>query len=258
MDFLVCPPGREYFDFSDPEKHNIEERASERDAKRQHEDLRKALVSEGCGIRELTELRGHPNSVFTRDPALVLTDGYIRLRMGLGSRRGEEEWIAQELESLGIERAGSVDHGTAEGGDTINAENTIFVGLSSRTDSDGAAEIANTLKPLGYNVRLVKVPERYLHLGGAMSYLGRGLLLCTEDIYDKDLFRDFDVLVVNGADFVSGNVISAGMTVIADERNSVALEKLNEAGIKTISLDLSEFIKGRGGPSCLVLPVKTK
>jgi len=104
-------------------------------------------------------------------------------------------------------------------------------------------------------VRLVKVPERYLHLGGAMSYLGRDLLLCTDDIYDKDLFRDFDALIVDSADFVSGNVISTGMKAIADERNLVALEKLDEAGIKTVSLDLFEFIKGRGGPSCLVLPL---
>jgi len=255
MDFLVCPPEREYFDFSDPGKHNIEERASELEAKRQHEALRRALVSEGCGIRELAELIGHPNSVFTRDPALVLAEGYIRLRMGLRSRRGEEEWIAQELESLGMERAGSVDRGTAEGGDTIKAENTIFVGLSSRTDIVGATEIDQALKPLGYDVRLVKVPERYLHLGGAMSYLGRDLLLCTDDIYDKDLFRDFDALIVDSADFVSGNVISTGMKAIADERNLVALEKLDEAGIKTVSLDLFEFIKGRGGPSCLVLPL---
>jgi dimethylargininase len=258
MDFLVCPPEREYFDFSDPEKHNIEERASERDAKRQHEALRRALVSGGCGIRELAELSGHPNSVFTRDPALVLTEGYIRLRMGLESRRGEEEWIADKLESLGMESVGSVRHGTAEGGDMVRAENTVFVGLSSRTSREGASEVASMLGPLGYDIRKVKVPERYLHLGGAMSYLGRGLLLCTDDIYDKDLFRDFDALIVDSADFVSGNVICAGMAVIADERNLVALEKLNEAGIKTISLDLSEFIKGRGGPSCLVLPLGTR
>ncbi len=41
----------------------------------------------------IPELANHPNSVFTRDTALCTPNGYIKLRLGLESRQGEEEWI---------------------------------------------------------------------------------------------------------------------------------------------------------------------
>lgn len=220
--FIVCAPGKEYFSFSDPEKHNIGEKPSELRAKKQHEMLRSTLIADGCEIIELEELEGHPNSVFVKDPAFVISEGYIKMRMGLESRRGEERWIADKLESLGIECIGSIEHGTAEGGDIIYADNTIFVGLSSRTNREGAAEIAHMLKPFGYDISTVKVPERYLHLGGAVSYLGGGLLLCTADVYD--IGKGFDTLVVDSADFVSGNVIRAKSSVIAERENRSAIK----------------------------------
>jgi len=251
--FLVCAPGKEYFSFSDPEKHNIAEKPSELRAKKQHEKLRRTLIADGCTVIELEELEGHPNSVFVKDPAFVVPEGYIEMRMGLESRRGEERGITEKMEALGIEKIGRIEQGTAEGGDIIKADNTIFVGLSSRTNRDGAEEIARMLKPFGYDIRTVKVPERYLHLGGAVSYLSRGLLLCTADVYD--IGKGFDTIVVDSTDFVSGNVIKAKSAVIAERENRSAIKELHEAGLKVIALDLSEFIKGRGGPSCLVLPI---
>jgi N-dimethylarginine dimethylaminohydrolase len=50
-------------------------------------------------------------------------------------------------------------------------------------------------------------------------------------------------------------VIKTESAVLVEKRNSAAIELLEKTGIKVISLDLSEFIKGRGGPSCLVLPI---
>ncbi|MCD6474488.1 MAG: hypothetical protein J7K47_06270 [Thermoplasmata archaeon] len=40
------------------------------------------------------------------------------------------------------------------------------------------------------------------------------------------------------------------------KRNKAAREKLLQHGFIVHSIDLSEFIKGNGGPSCLILPLE--
>lgn len=100
------------------------------------------MIADGCAVIELRELEGHPNSVFVKDPAFVIPEGYTEMSMEPESRRGEERLIADRMEVLGIEHIGRIEHGTAEGGDIINADNTIFVGLSSRTNGEDALALS--------------------------------------------------------------------------------------------------------------------
>jgi N-dimethylarginine dimethylaminohydrolase len=94
-----------------------------------------------------------------------------------------------------------------------------------------------------------------LHLGGAMSVLSPDDVLCCQGIFPVDFFDGFNRVEVPGNNFVSGNVISLGNhEVIADQTNTSAINILTQNGYRIHSLDLSEFIKGTGGPSCLILP----
>jgi N-dimethylarginine dimethylaminohydrolase len=129
---IICPPINEYFAVSDRKLHNITQTAEINQAIQQYENLRKILSKSGFDVIQISELAGHPNSVFTCDTSLVTNEGYIKLRMGLESRRGEEDWMAQRLESLGIKRAGSISgNGTVEGGDVILAGTSAFIGRSN-------------------------------------------------------------------------------------------------------------------------------
>lgn len=169
---------------------------------------------------------------------------------------GEEEWMAQQLESLGIKRAGSISgHGTVEGGDVILTGNIAFVGLSKRTNMEGVNQISAILTGMNIEVRAVPVPEPFLHLGGAMSILTSNDVLCCEGIFPMDFLYGFNRIEVTRDSFVSGNVISLGNhEVIAEKTNTVAIAILKHSGYHVHSTDLSEFIKGTGGPSCLILP----
>ena len=253
---IVCTPGLEYFRVFELSKHNITKVSDPEKSVLQHLALTSVLMESGFEVYDTPELKDHPNSVFTRDVSLVTPEGYIKLRMGLESRKGEEEWMAQQLESLGIKRVGSISgNGTVEGGDVILTRSTAFVGISKRTNKEGVNQLSTILQTMNFEVRSVEVTEPFLHLGGAISVLSTNDILCCQGIFPKDFFNGFNRIEVARDSFVSGNVISLGnYEVIAEKTNTSAIEILEHNGYKVHSTDLSEFIKGTGGPSCLILP----
>ncbi|BBJ28558.1 N(G),N(G)-dimethylarginine dimethylaminohydrolase [Athalassotoga saccharophila] len=255
MRFLMCEPKEAYFKVDDLKTHNITQRSNKALAISQHRSLSSLIRSLGHDVVMVEELEGHPNSVFVKDPVCCTPNGYIKLRMGLKSRRSEEEWLSKFLDQLGIRCIGKLEApATAEGGDIIIAEKFVFIGLSSRTNLNGAKKISEIFSNFGYKPRMVKVPSPYLHLGGAMTYIGSNKILCVDNL-DGD-FSDFDLLKVPSGDFISGNVIFLPFNdVIVEESNVDAIKLLKSNEFKVHSINLSEFVKGTGGPTCLIQPI---
>ncbi len=264
---VVCPPGEEYSGPVDRELHNIPAPPDSEAAGAQHRALRKLLEAEGARVHCLSELEGHPNSVFTRDAALVVDRGYVRLRMGLESRRGEEGWIAAFLNDLGLEEVGrigvngSADRaGTVEGGDVILAGDVAFLGRSDRSNPEGLRQLWGVLGRLGYEVRVAEIEPRFMHIGGAMSLVGERTVIACRDVFPTDFFRGFEVIEIPGdRDGAAGaNVICLreGSVVAHTGDDPRAADALDRAGVRVLPLDLSEFRKGDGGPTCLILPVE--
>jgi dimethylargininase len=254
---VVCAPRREYFRVEDPESHNIGEPADQAKAAAQHRYLRAVLRGAGARVVNLKELPGHPNSVFARDTSLMVPDGYIRLRMGLPTRRGEEEWMAAALDGLGVPCAGRIEKpGTVEGGDVILAGDVAFVGLSARTNRSGAGQLSRLLQKWGYEVRTIALRPPHLHIGGAMSMVGPDTVLCCRRAFPADFFKGFAVVAIPCPEEASANVIALGAGRVVVERGCPgSAEALERSGFSVQQVDLSEFIKGRGGPTCLIMPL---
>jgi dimethylargininase len=249
----------EYFRVPDFEAHNINEIPDRQKTAQQHTRLKSIMAQSGAEVIEVTELSGHPNSVFTRDIALATPKGFVELRMGLESRRGEESWMARILESMGEPRAGTIrEPGTLEGGDILLAEDVAFVGASQRTNLKGVEQISKILKAMDYEVRLVPVPDGYLHLGGAMSVIAPDRIVCCRSEFDPSLLRGVDVVDVPKRGPSTGNVICLAPNEVLGNvaENKEALDILDVHGVNIHPLDLSEFRKGAGGPTCLILPVE--
>jgi len=257
---VVCTPKSEYFNVSNLRVHNITQLAKQDKATQQHNMLKSILRKFGCEIIDIPELPNHPNSVFTRDTSLCTPKGYIKLRMGLNTRIGEEDWMAQILESLGEPNVGSIEApGTVEGGDVILAGSVAFVGHSQRTNEDGVEQISSLLKAMNYEVRSMTVPAPYLHLGGAMSMISPERVLCCREVFPEGFFKGFNKVEVSCNTFVSGNVICLGDNeVIADIANVEVIKELRRAKVIVHTIDLSEFVKGTGGPNCLIMPIERK
>lgn len=255
---VVCSPGREYFNVANLESHNITQLSDPKEARAQHDRLKEVMSKAGAEIIDIPEFPGHPNSVFTMDTAISTPQGYIQMRMGLDTRRGEERWIAERLEELEEPCAGKIEPpATVEGGDVILAGTVAFIGNSSRTNQEGIDQISQLLSRMGYEIRTTAVPEPYLHIGGAMTMVGPDRILCCRGVFPESFFNGFEVIQVSGANFISGNVIYLGDNqVIANYKNEETIQKLEEKGIIVHPLDLSEFVKGTGGPSCLIMALE--
>ncbi len=255
---VVCAPRSEYFQVKNPESHNIGEAAERGKAIAQHRRLRAVLRGSGSRVINLREMAGHPNSVFARDAGLVTPDGYIKLRMGLKTRRGEEGWMASALDSLGVPCAGKIEKpGTIEGGDVILAGEVAFVGLSERTNRSGVRQLSRFLARMGIEVRTLSLPLPHLHIGGAMSVVGPRTVVCCRRIFPRGFLEGYEVVEIPCPEDASANVISlGGRSVIVEKGCPGTAQALRRAGYNVHLIDLSEFVKGRGGPTCLIMPVE--
>jgi N-dimethylarginine dimethylaminohydrolase len=89
-----------------------------------------------------------------------------------------------------------------------------------------------------------------------MSVVGPETVVCCRRIFPKGFFAGFEVIGIPCPEATSANVIALGNNrVIVEKGSPVAAGTLRKAGFHVRLLDLSEFVKGRGGPTCLIMPV---
>ncbi len=254
---ILCKPSQSFFNVSNYEFHNINPGIKRKLAIKQFLNLENTLKNLGVDIVYTNELEDHPNSVFVRDTAVIVKGGFIRVKMGLKSRRGEEEKMAYFLSKMGLDEYGRIDPpGTLEGGDVIIGKNVVFIGISSRTNEEGARQMSKILHSLDFEVRIAKFKGSFLHIGGGMSLIGENTVIYCKDSFPKNFFKGFHKIEVSCDNFIGGNVISInGNNIVAEKGNLSAIDKLKRYGFNVIPIDLSEFVRGNGGPGCLVLPL---
>jgi len=256
---VVCSPKTAYFKVDNCEAHNIKEVADRDLSIKQHKELRETLRTFGSEVIDIDELEGHPNSVFTRDMAVVTPEGYIRMSMGIETRTGEEELMSSALERLGEPRAGEINEpGTVEGGDVILCGSVAFVGHTQRTNGEGIRQISRILKRMNYDVRMPEVPGSYLHLDQTIGVLGPERLIYCSGLFPPDLFKGFEAIPFS-CENDNVNFIGLGPnSILAPASNLGVIQQAERLGVKVHIVDLAEFWKGTGGPNCLIMPLERK
>ena len=256
---LVCPPAQEYTRVEDTVRQNFVEVPDAAAAADQHAELRRALARAGASVVEVPEFAGHPNSVFVRDVALATPRGFVRLRMGLPAREGEERWLSEHLHVLGFPEVGAIEPpGTLEGGDVFLLGDLALVGVSKRANANGATQLARLLTPMGYTVRATDIRPPALHLGSVLSPVGPRRVVCVDGTLSTGFLDGLDVIRAprDRPDTTANVLCLRENVVLADAHESPAtLDALGKGGVTVHVLDLAEFGKGSGGPTCLVLPL---
>ncbi len=168
--------------------------------------------------------------------------------------------MAAALDSLGLPCAGRIEKpGTVEGGDVILAGEVAFVGLSDRTNRSGVRQLSLFLNRMNFEVRTLSLPLPHLHIGGAMSVVGPRTVVCCRRVFPRDFLEGYGVVEIPCPEAASANVIALGKrSVIVEKGCPGTALALRKAGFKVHLVDLSEFVKGRGGPTCLTLPVERR
>jgi len=221
----------------------------------QHARYCEALAE--CGLTNTTldaDLR-QPDSTFVEDTAVITPRGVVLTRPGAESREGEVEVIRPALarffpSTLAIEAPGTLD-----GGDICEAEEHFFIGLSQRTNEEGARQLAAHLARLGYTSSTIDVRgmTSILHLKSGISYIGDNTLVVMEEMAGNEVFRAFDLVQVCVEESYSANCVRVNERVLVASGFPRFTAELRARGFNPLVLDMSEFQKMDGGLSCLSL-----
>lgn len=219
----------------------------------EHERYVHCLQDAGLAVEVLPALEVYPDSCFVEDPAYCLPEGAIVLRPGAASRVGEAREIRQDLERcfdtvIDLPGAGFVD-----GGDVLTLDDDILIGLSARTDRQGAEAFQGLLETWGYSARICETPDGVLHFKTACSTLGDGMILATEPMAETGFFAGRRVLIVPGGETYAANVIRVNDLVLVPEGYPQTKALIEAAGLATVIVPTHEARKLDGGLSCLSL-----
>jgi len=218
----------------------------------QHDRYVQALEECGLKITALDADEGYPDSVFVEDTAVVTERCVILTNPGASSRRGEvrgvEEALSGRYES--VERIAG--QGTLDGGDVLQVGDHFYVGLTRRTNREGAMQISEILRGYGYGVTVVKFRE-FLHLKTGVSYLGGADLVVAGELATAEEFEGFDRIFVDPEEEYGANCIRVNDHVLVAVGFERTKERIADRGYEIVELEMSEFRKVDGGLSCLSL-----
>jgi dimethylargininase len=217
----------------------------------QHAAYAEALRALGLEVEILEALPGFPDAYFVEDVAVVVPELAVVARPGAPSRLGEADAIVPAL-ARHRKIARLEDPARLEGGDVMVAGKSVFVGLSARTNEEGASQLARLLEPHGYRARTVPVAAG-LHLKSSVSWLGGETLLLGERFADRPEFRAFRRIVVDASGEPACNSLFVNGTLLTPAGFPQARRLLEQTGLPIVELDVSEVRKMDGGLTCLSL-----
>jgi dimethylargininase len=222
-------------------------------ARRQHEGYCRMLERLGLELIRLSADDNFPDSTFVEDTALVTRRGAILTRPGAPSRSGEVDAVRAAIRPWVPEPDEISSPGTVDGGDVCEAGSHYFIGISARTNPEGAGQLADWLARRGLGSRMVDIRglPGLLHLKSGLAWLGDRRLLATSDLAGHEALAGWEVVCVPSGDEYAANAIRVGGTVLIPEGFAATTALLRCLGYEVAALPMSEFRKMDGGLSCL-------
>jgi dimethylargininase len=205
----------------------------------QYEAYCRAL--EGCGLEPIrlpADLQ-HPDSTFVEDTAVLTSRSAILARPGAASRQGE----VANIRGM-IERFYSSIHGSH-----------FFIGISRRTNEDGARQLSHWLAADGFTSCMVDIRGvgSILHLKSGIAYLDNHNLVVMEELADREEFSAYKLIRVAPEESYACNCVLVNDRVLMPAGFPLLQQDLARRGYQPLPLEMSEFRKMDGGLSCLSL-----
>lgn len=261
---LLCPPHfmeiKEVI--NDVQKRYQKENIDTEKAMRQHQQFVKFLQENGVVVELLEPSERFPEQVFTRDIGFTVEDTVFLGEMASTIRQGEETELESWLKSRHIPFQ-TLGCNRLEGGDVIIDQDTLYVGISSRTSETAIQELQGKLPR--FNVVPISFDEKYLHLDCVFNIISPTEALIFPEALEaetvKRLAKRYTLLTVNAEEqFALGtNVLSIGnRRIFSQPQNKKVNHLLKTRGFHIIEVDFSEIIKSGGAFRCCTMPLIRK
>jgi dimethylargininase len=216
---------------------------------KQHDAYIQTLKSIGLEVIVLEEQPDYPDAHFVEDTAVVTPDVAVIARPGAIPRQGEEDTIAPVLDRYRKTDRIAVP-GALDGGDVLMVGSHFFIGISERTNKDGAGQLGKILEEHGNSWETIPVGAG-LHLKSSINYLGNNTLIVTEEFAHKEALKGYDKIIVDVDEVYAANTLWINDHLLTPKGFPNTRKKLDALGLEIIELDMSEARKMDGGLTCL-------
>lgn len=205
----------------------------------------------GWDVAEVEPADDCPDAVFVEDTVVVFDDLAVITRPGAEARSPEIDGTERAVRGR-VRRTTKLETpASLDGGDVLKVGDTVYVGLSGRSNAEAVAQLADLLP----DRRVVGVPvTRVLHLKSAVTALPDGTVLGHLPVVDDpNVFERFLAVPEE-----SGSaVVDLGddtMLMAADCPESAAI--VRSRGYEVVAVDISEFQKLEGCVTCLSVRIR--
>ncbi len=228
-------------------------------ALKQHKAYVDVLISCGLDVKVLPPDENFPDSTFVEDTALLTPPCAIITNPGAPPRKGEVIKMKKVLEEFYSDIEEIKEPGTVEAGDIMMVGNHYYIGLSKRTNLEGANQLIRILNKYDMSASVIEL-KNVLHLKTGVAYLEHNnLAACGEFVTHPD-FEKFNIIEIPQEESYAANCIWINDKVLIPKGYPKSKKKILDAGLSRnmrgyslIEVDVSEFRKLDGGLSCLSL-----
>jgi len=227
-------------------------------AKKQHRRYCFALEHLGYTLVQIPPDNRYPDSVFVENPAVIIQDTLIITRLRREERQGEEIRLEQALAPLFPHVLHIEEPGFIEGGDVLVTDDRLYIGLSGRTNAEGAEQLARIARDLfGLTIDIFEIPKHFLHLKGGISYhkgthaSKKAIITVSEEIMSHFSNSGYELLVIPAEERFGANCISVDRKIFIHGGRDRTKRLLKERGFQVWDLWMSEFEKIDGALTCL-------
>ena len=182
-----------------------------------------------------------------------MPEGAIVMRPGAPSRLRETEEIRGALDRHFPRVLALGTDGYADGGDILITPDTIYIGLSARTNRAGAEDLRAKLAELGRESRIAETPPGVLHFKTVSSLLSEDTVLVTKAMADSGFFTGFKLLVTPAGEEAAANALRVNDMLFVGEAYPRTIDLLRQSNFNVRPLHVDEIAKLDAGLSCMSL-----
>src|SRR5579864_564107 len=259
--YLMCPPEHFAVTYAINPWMRPDQPTDTGLAMRQWAWLRQVYLDLGHDVRTIEPVAGLPDMVYAANGATVVDGTVLGVRFAHPERAGEagayQDWF-REHGYEDVREAGVVNEGE---GDILFTGQVLLAGYGFRSDRAAAGELGAAFGVPVVSLRLVD--PRFYHLDTALCVLDADTAMYYPAAFDDDAraaiagqFAELIEAKDEDAEVLGLNAVSDGLHVVLPVQARKLAAQLRERGFSPIGVDVSELLKGGGGPKCCTLELR--
>lgn len=218
----------------------------------QYENYLEALRGCGLTVTALPADAAYPDGHFVEDAAVLYGDLTVITQPGAEARRAETESVAHALSHRQVVYI--TGEGRLEGGDVLFCADRVLIGLSERTNVEGAKQLQAVLQSYDATVKVDFVPiDGVLHLKTGVTELAPGVLLRSPQMTTDYRFDFAETHMLSSQEAHGANVLTINDALLVMKGYPTVAELAGRYHTKVVELAMSEFHKMDGSLTCLSL-----